>query len=139
MKIEATNKHTGEVIELPADTFEQVVDAWRIAQEYSKAADRLKDQLKKLVPKYIGDRNVSEEYNGYMFRANVIQRQTYDKAVMREVLDQDVYDVLVKPDKTKVDTYIKENLADLGDIATQLRASMQPDGKPYEVIRLERL
>ena len=139
MKIEATNKHTGEVIELPADTFEQVVDAWRIAQEYEKAAKKLKDQLKNLVPKYIENGNTSPEYNNYMFRVNSIQRMTYDKATMRRVLDEDVYDVLVKPDKTKVDNYIKENLTDLGDIATELRASMQPDGKPYEVIKLERL
>ena len=64
---------------------------------------------------------------------------TYDKSVVRQVLDEDVFDLMTKIDKTKLDNYIKDNLSELGDISTELRASLIPDGKPYQVIRLERL
>lgn len=139
MKITATNKATGEVIELAADTAEQIVQAWRTAQEYEKAATALKDQLKKLVPEMVGDRGVSEPVDGYQFRVSSIQRMTYDKAVMREVLDPDVFDVLLKPDKPAVDTYLKDHLAELGEDSTKLRASMIADGRPYQTIRLEKV
>ncbi len=51
--ITATNKATGEVVELPADTLDSIVSAWRIAQEYEKTAKALKDQLKKAVQQHI--------------------------------------------------------------------------------------
>lgn len=139
MKITATNKATGELVELPADTPAQIVEAWRIAQEYVKTAETLKGQLKMLVPRLVGDKDVSEPVNGFMFRVSYIQRMTYDKAVMREVLDPDVFDVLLEPNKTAVDNYLKENLETLGDVSTQLRKSMLETGKPYQVIKLEKV
>ena len=138
-KIKAINKATGEVIELDADTPEQIVEAWKIAQEYEKAAKSLKDQLKKIVPSLVNDDGKSDEINNAVFKINTIQRMTYDKSVVRQVLDEDVFDLMTKIDKTKLDDYIKDNLSELGDISTELRASLIPDGKPYQVIRLERL
>jgi len=135
--ITATNKHTGEVITLDVDTPEKMVQAWLIAQEYAKTADTLKDQLKKLVPKFVDD--VSEPINGYVFRVSNIQRMNYDKSMLREVIDEDTLDVLLKPDKPAIDKYLKENLETLGTGSTMLRQSMIPEGKPYQVIRLERL
>lgn len=138
-KIKAINKATGEVIELDADTPEPIVEAWKIAQEYEKAAKSLKDQLKKIVPSLVNDDGKSDEINNAVFKINTIQRMTYDKSVVRQVLDEDVFDLMTKIDKTKLDNYIKDNLSELGDISTELRASLIPDGKPYQVIRLERL
>lgn len=137
--IKATNKATGEVIELETDNLEQVVTAWRLAQEYSKTAEKLKEQLKKIVPKYIDDSGKSQEVKGFMFKSMYVQRKTYDKSIMREVFDQDLYDTLLEPDKTAVDKYIKENLESLGDISTKLRDSMIEKGKGYSVTKLERL
>lgn len=139
MKITATNKATGEVVELNADSPEQIVEAWRIAQEYDKTAVALKDQLKKLVPDIVGSRGVSDPIGNYQFRVSSIQRMTYDIAVMREVLDPDTFDVLLKPDKPAVDRYIKENLENLGEGSTKLRQAMVADGNPYQVIKLEKL
>lgn len=139
MKVTATNKHTGEVIELSADSLDQVVEAWRIASEYDKAATALKDQLKKLVPSFINERGMSEEVKGYMFRQSSIQRMNYDKAVMRNVFDEDTYDLLVMPNKPMVDKYLKEHLEDLGGGSTELRASMIEAGAPYQVIKLEKI
>lgn len=137
MNITATNKATGEIIDLPAGTPEEIVQAWQTAQQYAKAADALKDQLKKLVPGLIGNRGISEPIGHCQFRISVIQRMAYDKSVMREVLDADTFDLMLKPDKTSIDKFIKENLETLGDISTKLRQSMIPDGRPYEVIKLE--
>jgi hypothetical protein len=138
VKITATNKATGEVVELPADTPEQIVSAWRIAQEYVKTADALKDQLKKLVPS-IAERGVSEPIGNYQFRVSNIQRMTYDKAVMRQVFDADLFDTFLEPNKSAVDRYLKENLDDVGENSTVLRNSMIPVGNPYQVIKLEKL
>ena len=137
--ITAVNKHTGEVVELKADTFEELVVAWQIAKEYEKVSEALKKQLKELVPNYINDKGVSEEYKGHMFRVSNIQRKTFDKAVMREVLDEDTYDQFLKPDVTNLKKFIKDNLETLGDASTKLSKSMIPDGKPYQTIKLEKL
>lgn len=137
--IKAINKHTGEVVILPADTPERLVEAWQIAQEYAKTAEALKDQLKKLVPKFVENGSTSQPINGFIFRISNVQRMNYDKAKLREVLDEDTYDLLVKPDKPMIDKYLKENLESLGSASTELRQAMIPEGKPYEVIKLERL
>lgn len=137
--IKATNKHTGEVIILLADTPERLVEAWQIAQEYAKTAEALKDQLKRIVPKFVENGSTSDPINGFMFRISNVQRMNYDKAKLREVLDEDTYDLLVKPDKPMIDKYLKENLESLGSASTELRQAMIPEGKPYEVIKLERL
>lgn len=135
--ITATNKATGEVIELPANTPEEIVQAWQTAQQYAKAADSLKDQLKKIVPDLVGAKGVSEPIGHCQFRISNIQRTTYDKSVMREVLDADTFDLMLKPDKSAIDRFLKENLETLGDASTALRTSMIPEGNPYQVIKLE--
>lgn len=137
--ITAVNKGTGEVIELPADTLEQVVEAWKIAQEYDKAAKALKDQLKLIVPEFIENNNRSPEVGNVQFKINSVQRMTYDKSVLRQNLDEDTFDVMMKPDKPAIDKYLKENLEELGEASHIIRAAMVADGKPYEVIKLEKL
>ena len=143
MKVTAVNKHTGEIIELPVDTPEQIVSAWRVAQEYVKAAEALKDQLKKLVPEFVGPRGTSEPIGNYMFRVSHIQRMNYDKAVMREVLDEDTFDLWLVPDKPRIDEWLKENIKNnetiTFPISTKLRETMIPVGNPYQVIKLEKL
>lgn len=139
--ITATNKHTGEVVELPSETYDQVIQAWQIAQEYSKVADSLKDQLKKLVPNFVDEvKGVSEPHNGFMFRVSNIQRKNYDKSILIDkVKDEDLLFEMLKPDKTFIDKYLKENLEELGDLSTELRAGMVAEGNPYQVIKLEKL
>lgn len=139
LTVTASNKHTGEVVNLPASTAKEVVEAWQIAQEYAKTAESLKDQLKKLVPKFVENGNTSEPINGFMFRISSVQRMNYDKSKLREVLDEDELEVLLKPDKPAIDRYLKENLEQLGSKTTILRESMIPEGKAFEVIKLERL
>ena len=137
--ISVTNKATGELIEIDTSTPEQLVKGWQLAQEYSKTADKLKDELKLLVPILIKDDGKSEDIGKYVFRQSNVQRMTYDKTVLRNTLDEDTFNVLVKPDKPAIDKYIKDNLETLGDVARTLRSAMIPDGKGYQVIKLEKV
>lgn len=140
MKITATNKATGEVIELEANSPKEVVEAWRIAQEYEKAATALKEQLKKLVPSFVGDKGISEPIGSYQFRVTSIQRKTYDFEVFDSLVkDEDFKRQCIKVDKSFVDKQLKEQNPILWPISTELRASMIPEGKPYQTIRLEKL
>jgi len=139
--ITATNKHTGEVVELPTESFEQIIQAWQIAQEYEKVSKSLKDQLKKLVPTFVDEaKGVSREHKGFMFRVSNIQRTNYDKSVLIDrVKDQGLLFEMLKPDKPFIDGYLKENLAELGTLSTELRTTMVAEGNPYTVIKLEKL
>lgn len=139
MKITATNKATGEVVELPADNPDQIVLAWQVAQEYEKTSKALKDQLKKLVPEFVGERGTSDPIGNFQFRVSSIQRMNYDKSIMREVLDADLFDTLLEPNKSAIDTYLKEHIEETGEAGTKLRQSMIPVGNPYQVIKLEKL
>lgn len=123
---------------MPADNLDQIMTAWQLAQQLEKMAKDLKDQLKPKVERY-AETGASEDINNLRFKIISTQRYNYDKAIMRQVLDEDVFDLLLKPDKTAVDNYLKENLEQLGDISTELRKTMVEVGKPYQVIKLEKL
>lgn len=138
LKFSIGNNITGEIIEFDVSTPEKVLESWRIASEYIKNYEYLKTLMKEMIPGFVDPRGLFE-HDGYQFRVSNVQRYNYDKAVMREVLDPDVFDVLLKPDKPAVDKYIKENLETLGPASTELRRAMVAEGKPYQVIKLERL
>lgn len=138
--IKATNKATGEVIELEDNSLDQVIEAWRVAQEYEKAAKSLKDQLKQSLTRYINDNGKSDEYSGYRFTSYMVQRMTYDKSTLKETIDdQDLLDLMLAPDKQFIDKWLKDNVETSGEVGTRLRNSMVEVGKPYEVIKLEKV
>ncbi len=134
--IKATHKITGELIELNANNATEVINAWRIATEYEKLGEALKAQLKKLLPNYLDESGKTDEVDGYRFTSIFVQRRNYDKAVMRQVFDEDTFDIFLKPDKTLVDNYIKEHLNELGEASSKLRETMIDDGKGYSATKL---
>lgn len=128
------DKLTGLMYE--TDTDEQVIESMILVNDQLKSLDYVKKQLRDLII----ERDLSgKEHNDRLVRVSSVQRMSYDKSLLRELLDEDTYDVLVKPDKTAVDTYIKENLEQLGEISTQLRKNMIPEGNPYTIVKIERL
>jgi len=139
MQVQAINKITGEVAEFEVSDLSSLMSAYAAAQEYEKVATSLKNQLKKVLPKYLDEFGRSEVLNGRQFKTTTVQRMTYDKAVLRQVLDEDTYDQFMKPEKTKIDKYLAENLEHLGDVSTKLRQAMIADGTPYSVTKLEKL
>lgn len=136
--IKATNRLTGEIYELADDTPQDIRSSWQILSETIKTLEAAKDKLKPKIADMVDAKGVYD-FGDAMFRQLAIQRTTYDKAVMRDLLDEDTLDLLLAPDKTLVDNYLKENLADLGDVSTKLRDSMIPVGRPYTTIRLEKV
>lgn len=139
MIAKATIKTTGEVIELEVSDLSSMMTAYTIAQEYEKASKKLKDQLKTELDKYLDENGRSVELNGKQFKSISIQRMTYDKSILREVLDEDTYDLFMKPAKTEIDKFLAENLETFGDASTRLRKSMVADGNPYTQVKLEKL
>ena len=137
--MQVINKNTGEVIEIDTNDYKSIVRAWREAQELERMAKLIKDKLRSAVKDLADHRGLTDDQEGYHFRVTNIQRYQYDKAIMRSVLEADVFDTMLKPDKKLVDTYIKENLEILGDTAKILREGMLTDGKAYEVIKLEKI
>lgn len=138
MKIKALIEMTGEVLEFEPNSPEQIMELWKLASENIKAWEKIKDRLKKEVPKFVDEKGVFE-HGGFMFRVILIQRQNYDKAVLRRVFDEDQLDIFLEPNKKAIDNYLKENLHELGEVSTELRSSMITVGKPYQQIKLERL
>lgn len=133
-------KSTGEELEFDISSPAKMAETWRVASEYIKAYEKFKDAIKELVPEFIGERGVSAEFDGYAFRQSAIQRQTYDKSALRQIFqDEDLLDTFLKPDKPTIDQYLKEHLEELGEHSTYLRKAMVPDGKAYQVIKLEKL
>jgi len=136
--MEVVNKLTGEVYEIKFGNPSELAESWRLLSETIKACERAKDKLKPHVSKLLATDDTFQ-VGDYQFRQLITQRQTYDKAIMRQELDADLYDLLVMPNKTEVDKYIRDNLTDLGDSATKLRKSMIAVGEPYITIRLEKM
>ena len=137
--VKEINELTGEVVEFDPKTLSDLISCYRQCSEAVKTYDKVKKKLAALTDKYLNERGVSETVDGYMFRHSSVQRQTYDKSVLRRVLDEDTLDLLLKVDKSAADDYIKEHLAELGDLSTELRKSMVAVGKPYSVIKLEKV
>lgn len=140
MKAVATNKATGEVIELPLDTQEDIFNAYRAAMEYEKAAKEIKDQVKKVLPSILDSNGRSQISNdGYQFKQYQTQRQTYHMSVLREVFDDDTIALFQKVQKGLVDSYIKEHRDELGDNINVLKSGLVPDGNVTTSVRLEKV
>ncbi len=138
MTVSSIIESTGEVIEFDASSPEAVIESYRLLNETMKAYEDVKKQLQKRARDVVDERGIYE-YKDHMLRVSGVQRYNYDKAVMREVLDQDTFDLFMEPAKGKLDEYIKENLSSLGDFAKTLRDTMVPVGNPYTVVKLERV
>lgn len=132
--MQIVDKLTGLVYEVESE--EQIVEAMILVNEQIKSLNKVKDKIRDLII----DKDLNgKEHDGYLVRISATQRMTYDKSLLRQLLDEDVYDILVEPNKKAVDTYLKENLMELGDISTKLRRGMIEVGKPYQTVKLEKV
>lgn len=138
MNITATNKASGETIDLKADNFEEIVEAYRTAQEYEKVAKSLKDQLKKIVPVFLDEQGRSEvSKDGYQFKQYETQRQTYDKQFLRDTFDEDTLDLFMTVSKSKVESYVKLHPEEV--TINDLKVGLVPDGAVSKTTRLDRV
>jgi hypothetical protein len=134
--MKVTNYTTGEIIEIPSETQEQIMESLLEINQTIKLWESAYKKLKGIAEKKIDH---GFEHNGYKFYSNVIQRQTYDMNKLREVFDEDELWNFMELKKTAVDNYIKDHLDDLGEKATMLRKSMIESGNPYSITKLEKL
>lgn len=137
MKI--TDKLTGEVIELKDGSLEETIDSLLYAQKTIKSWEAAVKKLKKTAEEQMPDGKNFHEHGDYGLRISNVQRKTYDMTVLRKHLDEDTINEFLSLKKGAVDKYIAENLEELGEASTELRNTMLDDGKPYQVIKLERL
>lgn len=138
MIVNALNEASGEMIELPAGTPEEIVSAYRIAQHYEKVATKLKDQLKTLIPSLLDENGRSPEIDGFQFKQYESQRMNYNIMALKNVFDEDTVNLFLKPQKGLVDSYIKENELD-PELKAELKAGLEPDGSIVKSIRLEKV
>lgn len=140
--ISATNKYTGEVFELDVKTVDEAMAAWRTAQEYERMAKELKDKLKPFVRDNANE-NGDVETNDYRFTVRSIQRYAYDKDKVKKLInDKDTFELFTKIDSKALNNWLKENV-DNGTLkrglGKEIREAVEPEGKPYEVIKLEKM
>lgn len=137
--ITTVNKVTGEQIDMPTDTFEQVVLGYRQAQEYERISKELKKQLKTSLSQFLDESGRSQvSSDGMQFKQIESQRMTYSKSALRKVFDDDTIDLFTKVSKGTVDAYIKESDLDAHQRA-ELKAGLEPDGAVTTSIRLEKV
>ena len=143
MNISATNKVTGEVVELPAGSLEEVMTAWTVMQQYEKLASDLRDQLKDLVRAQVNDSGVSEELNNKMFKVSAIQRTKYNPQKVKEALgDEDLFNTFVEVNSSELNKWLKAEVKKRTidhEVSRAIKEAKEPSGKPYEVIKLEQL
>ena len=136
--VSATNKLTGEVYEVTTKTPEDILMALREIRETISAWERIKKDVQQLAYEIV-DEAGRFEHDGWIIKTTSVQRMNYTKAALREVFDEDEIDLFLEPRKSAIDSYIKDHLAELGDKSTQLRQSMVPVGKPYGMVKVERV
>lgn len=136
--INITVEGTGEVLEFPASTPDDMLATWLTASYYIKAYEKVKDRIKRVIPEFTDSRGLLE-LDGYQFRVTNAQRMNYNKATLRQVFDEDTFDLFMEPNKKAVDEYLKDHLEEMGERSTVIRKSMVPVGKPYQTIRVEKI
>ncbi len=141
MSASVTIESTGEVLDFEYGTPEQLISSYKLVNDYIEAYEALKKKLQARAIEVIDNEgfNGSIERNGYILRSYTTQRRNYDAAVLRSIFDEDEMALFMEPAKGRIDRYIRDHLAELGITSTVLRDTMVPAGKPYSVVRLERL
>lgn len=139
MKLTATNSFTGEIVATSYNSPEEAGLELLALNKQIEALESLKKQLQDYIAQNANESGLLNISDQYIVRVTQTQRMQYDKAVLREVFDEDELDLFLEPAKGKIDRYIKDHLDDLGEFSTMLRESMIPTGSPYRTVKVERV
>lgn len=142
-KVKVVNVATGEIYEYDWSNDAEQAMAYDGINQTIKALERARDKIKKKVLAEVDDRKRAGDYEWRIITRNYMN---YDISVLRHEVDEDLFNQLVKPNKTAIDELIKEAVAaptELKDIslsaAKQLRDTMIKDKKPSIALKLERI
>lgn len=145
--INVVNKYTGEVMSFSTARPVDKAQSYLAINETINALERAKDKIKDQILTEIGERGEEDLEVGSSF---IWHRQTrryfnYDLGVMRERLDEDLFNMLIKPDKTKIDEVLAESVKAKKhpviepEIGSELRKTMVEERMPVTALRLERI
>ena len=143
--ITVVSKATGEIFEFKADTDMELAQSYDQIRELIGALERAKTKIRtQVLQRMEASNDDSIDLGNYKWRKQIRHYLNYDMTVLRNLLDEDLLNDLVKPDKTKIDQYIKDSVdADSpvipADVATELRATMFAERTPSVAVMLERV
>lgn len=127
------DKSTGMIFD--TTTTAAIIDSYIEVNELIKSLGNTKNALRDLLEPLNG-----EEHNNHQVKVIPVQRMNYDIGVLRsEIDDEGLLWEMLQPNKAWIDNYLKENLEDLGGLSTTLRKSMVELGKPYTIVKVERV
>jgi hypothetical protein len=110
--IDIIDKSTGEVIE-----FRNTLEAWEYSQNAEKLAKAIKDKVRPLIEKEMGGAN-KLVVGSKVFTSSETYARTFDmKALKEAVIDEDLFQSLLKPDNKLIKTKIKELMSSEPEIA----------------------
>lgn len=132
-KNEIADKATGIVFDV--STPQKAVESLLEAQTIYKSLERTSKRIKAVLRSHDG-----LEHDNHLVRVMNVQRATYNKGKLREFMDEDLLDNFLKVEKGKLDDWLKEQVQNGTDYDTHgIRMALEPDGLPFEVIKLEKL
>lgn len=109
---------------------ELAIEALLDAQNMAKSLEQTTKEIKK----HLVDHDKYEHKN-YMVRYSATQRQNYNKGKLRELVDDDLFDIFTFVKKGAVDKWLKESIA-RGDPTPPLKSILEAEGDPYTSLRL---
>lgn len=137
-QIKVVNTITGEVLELPVDSMEQMATAYIQLKGLEGVIKRLKTKLNERMLVGLGEAKAMElPDRSRIVRVEQLMR-TYDKSVVAQFLDADQMEIVTKIDATALKTLMKE-LVDEGIApkgawkAIEDSAETKPK-KPYVIV-----
>lgn len=135
MKVTSMVEVTGEVLEFPASSPQEIIDSLSLVKAYQEAYELVEKKLKKMIQSQdLG----GYEYNGYKVKDVYVQPKLYDDFVLREeIKDEDTLASFYKQSKTAIDKYLAEHITEVD--SHRLRTTMIETGKSYRRTFLEKL
>jgi hypothetical protein len=135
--ITATNPLTGEMFDIPDSNGTEIEAAYEMVKSIEKTVAELKDSLKARVKVMAGDDGYIETPNG-IYKVSWVQKQTYDKPQLRQLLDEDLLDTFLEVKKSTVDNWLKERVLknDYDNaVLHSVRQALIPQGFGYEMVK----
>lgn len=146
-KVTVVNKLTGEVYDFAWADDESQAEAYANLSETITALERAKKKIREMVVADMDKRQLDHnKVGGGRFEWHkVISRYfNYDLRIMRNVLDEDLYNQIITPNKTMIDKFLKEGIADpdhaviTPEAGQALRDHMVEVRPPSVALKLER-
>jgi hypothetical protein len=135
--VKVVNRATGELIELPYDSFEDFAMQYDEVTQQIAALERAKKKMSTELKLMMGDERELPLANGWHFAKYTSTRKSYPVALVMELLEDDANRFL-KVEKTKLDTELKEHAEDGGrwpEIGRRLREGLEVESST-ESLRL---